>query len=325
MALLDQVKKSLTSGFQVPQFGQSQSLKQLQAGTAGRQIIGGEGGPRQGSVAEIVAAAGARQQQKEDIAQGQLAAAQLEQQEAKQQQQFEQRKAALNEEELNIRQQMQNKTQEILMDFSQRKGELDFKENSSRVQFAMAAMRMSNDDYLDQLEVEGARSRLNDQAAFEWELTQSIMADEMELFKNDLSFKAAMNADDRGFKEYLFEMDMNTAIELAALGAETAEVISQYEAAGQIISGAASATGTYLKNKPATPTPAPTSNLTETAGDSLPNAGSSNLSNLRMADDNLEIPSVGGYAPPNDIVDSFGPPSSVINTRDSVSFNSLEY
>lgn len=320
MALLDQVKKSLTSGFQVPQFGQSQSLKQLQAGTAGRQVIGGEGGPRQGSVAEIVAAAGARQQQKEDIAQGELAAAQLEQQEAKQEQQFEQRKAVLNEEELNVRQQMQNKTQEILMDFSQRRGELDFKENSSRVQFAMAAMRMSNDDYLDQLEVEGAQSRLNDQAAFDWELTQTIMADEMEIFKNDLSFKAAMNADDREFKEYLFEMDMNTAIELAALGAETAEVVSQYEAAGQIISGAASATGTYLKNKPA-----PTTNLTETAGDSLPNAGSSNLGNLRMADDNLEIPSAGGYAPPNDIVDSFAPPSSVINTRSSVSSNSLEY
>lgn len=244
MALLDQVKKSLTSGFQLPQFGQSESLKQLQAATAGREVVGGQGGPQQGSMAEMVAAAAAKQQQKEDVLQGQMAVEGLEQQEREQEQQFEQRLGALNEEELNMRQRAQNQAQQILQDFTQRRGELDFKENSARVQFAVASMRMSNDDYLDQLEVEGARARLDDQTAFEWELTNTIMSAEMELFKNDLSFKAAMNADDRAFKEYIAEIDINQALTLAAMQTEADETAAQYQAIGTAVSAGVKAVGT---------------------------------------------------------------------------------
>lgn len=237
MALLDQVKKSLTSGFQLPQFGQSESIKQLQRASAGREVVGGEGGPQQGSLAETIAAAAAKQQQQEDVLQGQVAAAGLEQQAQQQEQEFQQRTAQLDEDALNVRQQMQNKAQEILQDFSQRRDELEFRENSARVQFALASMRLSNDDYLDRLEAEAQRSRLNDATEFEWQLTQSIMKDEMEMFENDISFKTAMNADDRAFKEYMAEFNIDQALQLASIEAEAAETQAKYQAYGQILQG----------------------------------------------------------------------------------------
>jgi len=291
MALLDQVKKSLTSGFQLPQFGQSESLKQLQAATAGREVVGGEGGPQQGSMAEMVAAAAAQQQQKEDVLQGQVAAAGLEQQAKEQEQQFRQKEAMLDEQALNSRQQMLNKTQEILQDFSQRREELDFREDSARVQYAMTSMRMSNDDYLDRLEAEAARSRLDDQTAFEWELTQSIFRDEFEIFKNDLSFRSAMNADERSFKEYIAEIDINQAIQLAAMQTEAAETSAQYQAYGNIASGVVKAgtvaVGSYLEKK---------------QNEEKQETGSSNIGALREME-NQPPPALGGFAPVNDIKD----------------------
>ena len=291
MALLDQVKKSLTSGFQLPQFGQSERIKELQAATAGRELVGGEGGPAQGSLAETVAAAAAQQQQKEDILQGQVAAAGLEQQAKEQEQQFQQRTAMLDEQALNSRQQMLNKTQEILQDFSQRRDELNFREDSARVQYAMTSMRMSNDDYLDRLEAEAARSRLDDQTAFDWELTQSIFKEEFEMFKNDLSFRAAMNAEEREFKEYLAEIDINQAIQLAALKTEASETAAQYQAYGNIASGTIRAGAAYAGQALAE-SPTPTTQSTR----------SSNLGALREMD-NVAPPAPGGFAPVNDIRD----------------------
>lgn len=310
MALLDQVKKSLTSGFQLPQFGQSESIKQLQRASAGREVVGGEGGPQQGSLAETVAAAAAQQQQQEDILQGQVAAAGLEQQEKEQEQQFQQKTAQLDEQVLNVRQQMQNKTQEILQDFVQRRDELDFKANSARVQYALASMRLSNDDYLDKLEAEGARSRLEDQNAFEWELTQTIMADEMEMFKNDLSFKAAMNAEDREFKEYIAEFNIDQAIKLAVAEAEAAETQAQYQAYGQILQGtlqAGSMVAGRMEKNAANLKTTETTETIERPNTLLSTSGGPQAAPRTLNTQTTVIPmpgiSRGGFAPPNDIPD----------------------
>ena len=310
MALLDQVKKSLTSGFQVPQFGQSERIRELQTGAAGREMVGGEGGPQQGSLAETVAAAAAQQQQQEDILQGQVAAAGLEQQEKEQEQQFQQKTAQLDEQAINVRQQMQNKTQEILQDFVQRRDELDFKANSSRVQYALASMRLSNDDYLDKLEAEGARSRLEDQNAFEWELTQTIMANEMEMFQNDLSFKVAMNADERTFKEYIAEFNIDQAIQLAVAEAEAAETQAQFEAVGGLVSAAGSTLMQGAKQGWFSAVPESVSTQTTTLESKptlLSTSGGPQAAPRTLNTQTTIIPmpgiSRGGFAPPNDIPD----------------------
>lgn len=280
MALLDQVKKSLTSGFQLPKFGQSEKIKELQAATAGRALLGGEGGPAQGSQAEMIAAAGAQEQQKEDVLQGQMAAAGLEQQAAQQEQQFQQKQAFLDEESLNIRQQTLNKTQDILQDFFQRKGELDFKEESSRVQYAIASMRLSNDDYLDRLEAEAARSRLEDQTAFDWELTQSIFREELGIFKNDLDFKRALGAEERDFKEYMAEFNLDQAIQLSQIDMQAAESAAQYQAMGQLASagGQALAAAYSKKDTPKTTQPTEELEFTDTSEDTVDLGESMSLS-----------------------------------------------
>jgi hypothetical protein len=239
MALMDDVKKSLQSGFQLPQFGQSQQLERLQRASTGRLVK--DTGPQMVSLAEQVAASAAEQQRKEDVLAGQVAAEELTMQEKAQQEQFRQQNKELDERVLNARQDMQNKVDNILQEYTQRSGEIAMREDSAKTQYALAMMRLSNDDYLDNLETQAASSRLQDAAAFEWELTQSIFRDEINLLKNDLSFRSAIAADERTFKEYLAEMSAEQALILAEQELETASTVAAYEAAGEMVTGAARA------------------------------------------------------------------------------------
>lgn len=235
MALMDDIKKSLQSGFKLPQFGQSQRLEELQRASTGR--LARETGPKTTYLAEQVAATAAEQQRKEDVLAGQVAAEELTMAEKEQQERFRQQNKLIDERVLNARQDMQNKVSNILQEYAERTGEIQMREDSAKTQFALGMMRMSNDDYLDRLETEGAAARLNETAAFEWELTQSIFKDELDLLRNDLAFQAAMNADEREFKEYMAEMDLMTALELAQDEAAALQTLAKYEAIGDITTG----------------------------------------------------------------------------------------
>lgn len=237
MALMDDVKKSLQSGFQLPQFGQSQQLERLQRASTGRLVK--DTGPQMVSLAEQVAASAAEQQRKEDVLAGQVQAEQLSQEEEAQWEEFRQKNKQIDEQILNARQDMQNKVDNILQEYSQRTGELVMKQESAKTQYALTLMRLSNDDYLDKLETEAAASRLHESTSFEWELTRSIFEDELDLLRNDLSFRASIAADERAFKEYLTEMSEETAIQLAMEELEAEQTLQQYEALGQLASGAA--------------------------------------------------------------------------------------
>lgn len=236
MALLEDVKKSLQSGFQLPQFGQSEQIRQLQRATSGR--LAGETGPAAVSLAEQVAASAAEQQRQEDVLAGKIQAEQLTMQEKAQQEQFRQQNIELDEKALNARLDLQNKTSNLLQDYSQRSGEIEMRQESAKTQYLATLMRLSNDDYLDKLETEAAASRLQEQAAFEWELSQSIFDEEINLLKSDLAFRSAMAGDDRAFKEYLAEMELSTALELSSLEILSSETLSKYEAYGQGVSAA---------------------------------------------------------------------------------------
>lgn len=239
MALIDDIKKSLQSGFQLPQFGQSEQVRQLQRAASGK--LARETGAGPVFLAEQVAATAAEQQRQEDVLAGKVQAEQLTMQEKAQQEQFRQQNIELDEKLLNARLDMQNKVSNLLQEYSQRTGELDLRQESAKTQYLTAMMRLSNDDYLERLETEAAASRLQEQSAFEWELSQSIFDEEISLLKNDLAFRSAMAADARTFKEYLAEIDITQAIELAVSDAKARESAAQWQAAGQAVSGLARA------------------------------------------------------------------------------------
>lgn len=253
MALLDDVKKSLQSGFQLPQFGESARIKELQQAATGRLVR--ETGPQTVSLAEQVAASAAKQQQQEDVLAGKVQAEELSQAEEAQWEDFRQKNKQIDEQILNSRQNMQNKVDNILQEYSQRTGELVFKQESAKTQYALALMRLSNEDYLDKLETEAAASRLHEAASFEWEMTRSIFKDELDLLRNDLEFRSALASDERTFKEYLAEMDADTAIQLAAAEMEAESTLQKYEAWGNLASGATRAGVMAYENWPGEESP----------------------------------------------------------------------
>lgn len=235
MALLDEVRKSLQSGFELPQFGQSEQIRKLQQAATGVRTT--EAGPGKVAFAEQIAATAAEQQRQEDVLAGKVQAEQLTMQERAQQEQFRQQNIELDEKFLNARIDLQNKTSNLLQDYSQRTGEIEMRQESAKTQYLTTLMRLSNDDYLDKLETEAASSRLQEQSAFEWELAQSVFNEEIGLLQSDLAFRSALAADDRTFKEYLNEMELSTALELSSLEILSSETLSKYKAYGQGASG----------------------------------------------------------------------------------------
>ena len=242
MALMDDIKKSLTSGFKLPQFGQSEQLRSMQRATSGK--LAADEGPQAISLAEQVAASAAEKQRQEDVLAGEVQAEQLSMEEKAQQEAARQKGKELDEKRLNMQQEMQNKISNILQDYSQRVGEIDMREDSAKTQYVTALMRLSNEDYIDQLEVEGAQSRLQDQASFDWELTQSIFNDELDLLKNDLEFRSSIAAEDREWREYMAEWTLDQAMELALTDIDAAERLANVQAAGEAVSGVARAAST---------------------------------------------------------------------------------
>jgi hypothetical protein len=237
MALMDDIKKSLTSGFQLPQFGQSEQLRRMQRASSGK--IARDEGPEAISLAEQVAATAAEQQQQEDILFGKIQAEQLSMEEKAQQEAARQQGRELDEKRLNMQQDLQNKISNILQEYSQRVGEIDMREDSAKTQYVTTLMRLSNEDYIDQLEVEGAQSRLQDQASFEWELAQSVFDSELELLKNDLEFRSSIAAENREWKEYMAEWTLDQAMELALTDLDAAERLAQIEATAEMVSATA--------------------------------------------------------------------------------------
>ena len=100
--------------------------------------------------------------------------------------------------------------------FEQQGAQLDIKKNQAKLEQAGFLMRLSDDKYTTNLQMNGRRDRLDSEAGFKEALLRTTFADELDLFNNDLEFRALMRADDRAFQERLAKMNIDMAIKLAS-------------------------------------------------------------------------------------------------------------
>lgn len=110
--------------------------------------------------------------------------------------------------------QTQLRTNELLQELEQGKGRIDVERYKSNLEQIGQNLRLSNREYVDNLQREGARARLNDKIQFEEQLNQSILQDNKELLERQLGNKSILAVNDRQFSIMLEKMGFQTAMDL---------------------------------------------------------------------------------------------------------------
>lgn len=213
----------------LPQPTQTQQVQQLLTTKATGRAAGPSAAPKATNIQEQVAINQARIQQQELQRAGMEAGTQLGMQAQEAQQQYEQSVAQLDEKQIGIQEQYQRQVEATFRDLARGAKEIDFQKDAAKVEQLGFQLRLSNSKYIDQVKMEGARSRLNSELAFKEALTLAIFDEQEKLLRSSLDFKRMMDADGREFNERLASMNLDLALEMAAIenkGQQQANMIS---------------------------------------------------------------------------------------------------
>ena len=208
--------------------GTTQALRRVQQAATGKARAAGP--IQEDIIPEQVALQEAEQMQRVQAAQAQQVQAGLEERQAAQQQEFKFAVQDMDEKQVNASQDLLNKSLSILQDFQQGKARLDLGKDKARMEQALFGLRLTNKKYVDQLQLEGRKRRLDNAVAFKEALTETLFSKELDLLKSDITFKRALQADEREFSRLLADLSIETALRLAAQESDAMEV-------AQLISG----------------------------------------------------------------------------------------
>lgn len=219
------------------------SLQGLMAARGGKAMSGGAPTPRLSNVQEQVQQNLAAQQQGQVQQQGQMQARNIEQAAASQQQAVGQAEQEIDANRVEMIDKFAAESERLLRDFSREGRQLNLQKDAAKLEQLGFNLRLADDKYINQLQSEGKKARLNNAANFEFELTKAVFADEQELFNSSLQFKSLMKAKDRDFQRELGEMDIETALQIATSNANAANSATLWGGVANTTSGAISAYG----------------------------------------------------------------------------------
>src|SRR4029077_4954810 len=133
---------------------------------------------------------------------GQQAAAQQQQQNIQTQQVAQQKKFDT----------MQNRiqTNQILSDLERSKGEVNVQQDQAKMEQLGFQLRLQNQAYLDNLQREGSRQRLNNDLQFKQELSATVLGDNQKLLEQQIGNKSLLDSNTRDFNKSMAQMDVNT-------------------------------------------------------------------------------------------------------------------
>lgn len=223
----------------LPQPTQTQQVQQLLTTKATGRATGPSAAPKATNIQEQVAINQARLQQQELQRAGQQAADQMGMQAAEVEQQYQQSVSELDEKQIGVQEQYQRQAEAVFRDLARGSREIDFQKDAAKTEQLGFQLRLSNSKYIDQVKLEGARSRLNSELAFKEALTRSIFAEQEALFRNSLEFNRMMDANDRQFDEMMAKMSEDFAMELALAQTRGSMEAAKWSGVSKAVSGAA--------------------------------------------------------------------------------------
>ena len=136
----------------------------------------------------------------------------------------------LNLQKINLKSEFARKTQGLLDNFQAQGLDLTIKENQARVEQVGVMLRLQNQEYIQQLKLEGQKLRLNNDLKFKEALQRDIFSAHTDQLEGDYRFKKLLDADDREFTIEASKISLEDAIAFA-------ERELSAQATGQIFSG----------------------------------------------------------------------------------------
>jgi len=246
MALIDKIQRNLaaTGTEAVGTTDQTGRARQLLAAKSGKAVGAGQLAP-QSAIAESAAVDQTRQQLEQLQPQGQLAAAEVGQKVQQLGMQEQSARADLDLRRQQMQQQNSIRKQELLSDLGRQRGTLDFEKDKAKLEQLSHTMRMGDQKYLDKLELEGQRNRLDNDLAFKEALQKAVLGSNKDLLVKSLGNQNVLASSDRDFQKAMASIDLNAALQMAQNEMADAKQAATIGAVGAMGAAGVSAYGSY--------------------------------------------------------------------------------
>lgn len=251
-SLLDQIKQNLSQMAQPAApagsiLGQTEALQRISQAASGQAApTAPTGAPARSRQAELAVVDQVKRGQEELAKQNQIQQLAF----AQQQQAIEEgdrfKNSLLSEEQLNARDKYLETQKNILGQYVSGQRQLDLNKDKSRLEQLGFTMRLGNDKYLTELDRQAKVANLRDALSFEEEMYRTIFADEEELLRNNLDFRAMLSADERQFREEMANISIDMALELAMAENKALSEKQMWDGVSDIASAGALAYGKGL-------------------------------------------------------------------------------
>jgi len=156
---------------------------------------------------------------------------------------------------LELQEQRQSQIEGLLNKLTRTQKTLDAKTQAQDVEHLGALVRASDENYLDRLQLEARRGRLENDYAFREALQESIFDAQLDLARDDSEFRKALSASDDEFDVWLAQMDVETANRILRDEARAADRAMPWVVGGTLASGGLKTYAEYQSKMPNADTP----------------------------------------------------------------------
>lgn len=243
--LLETIQQN-SAAMQQPQgvTDQTQAVGTLLRAKTGKATAGDAVGPS--NLAEQQAVTQNNQQMQNTIApQAAIQQTGLQAQQAGQQQQFTQAKAETAQANKFDNIQTKLKTDSIFQNLEQSKGKIDQQTYNANLEQLGTNLRLQNQQYIDQLQLQGQKARLDDSLSFKEEMTRTTFDDNTSVLQKTLGDKSILDANDNEFHQAIANMGIDDAYQTLRAQMLSSDNTTLYQAEGNAATSAIGAYGKY--------------------------------------------------------------------------------
>lgn len=138
----------------------------------------------------------------------------------------------------------QLQTQQLLNDLQRDRDTLDMRKDGARLEQLASNLRLQDKQYVDNLQREGQKRRLDNSLQFNEALTQSIFDDNQKLLEKNLDGQSVLNANDREFRKALAQMGADDAYSMFREQQKAAQQQQMWQSLGALTTAGIGAYGT---------------------------------------------------------------------------------
>lgn len=156
------------------------------------------------------------------------------------------------------RQQNQVQTQlrvnQTLQDLEQGRGKMDMARYKAGLEQVGQDLRLQNRQYVDNLQREGSRARLDNELQFKEQLARSVFDDNQNLLTKNMKNKSILNANDREFAQAMARMGASDAYAMFRSEMKGSKEAAKYGALSSLITTGIGAAANYKSSPTASDT-----------------------------------------------------------------------